>query len=41
MTTPKMNGQTKQAAPKATIDDNVERSGLELALIEEFGAIPV
>ena len=26
---------------KVTIDDNLERSGLELALIEELGAIPV
>jgi hypothetical protein len=29
------------ASSKATIDDNIERSELELALIQELGAIPV
>ncbi|MEP7235953.1 MAG: DNA polymerase III subunit gamma/tau [Ignavibacteriota bacterium] len=43
-TTPQQNlpnQSGKQQQPKYTIDDNVERSGLELALIEELGAIPV
>ena len=37
---PKPNGQAKNA-PTVTIDDNVERSELELALIQELGAVPV
>jgi len=37
--TPKTNGQA--APPKVTIDDNVQRTDLELALIRELGAIPV
>ncbi len=39
-TTPRTNGSAPPP-PKVTIDDNVERSSLELALIEELGAIPV
>ena len=37
---PKTNGQSKNE-PTVTIDDNVERSDLELALIKEMGAVPV
>lgn len=37
----RMNGQTKNNPPTVTIDDNIERSELELALIQELGAIPV
>ncbi len=36
-----MNGTAKNNPPTVTIDDNIERSGLELALIQELGAIPV
>jgi len=39
--TPKMNGETKNASPAVTIDDNVERSDFELALIRDLGAVPV
>jgi hypothetical protein len=40
---PKSNGSLKASAPlpTMTIDDSVERSELELALIKEFGAIPL
>jgi hypothetical protein len=39
---PKSNGNGQaQSIPKVTIDDNIERSELELALIQELGAIPV
>jgi len=34
------NGHAK-ASPGVTIDDHVERTDLELALIKEMGAIPV
>ncbi|MFI5263054.1 MAG: DNA polymerase III subunit gamma/tau [Candidatus Kapaibacterium sp.] len=37
--TQKTNGQA--SPPKVTIDDNVQRTDLELALIQELGAIPV
>ncbi len=37
----KINGQAKNSPPTVTIDDNIERSELELALIQELGAIPV
>jgi DNA polymerase-3 subunit gamma/tau len=35
------NGQSKNAPPVVTIDDNVERSDFELALIRDLGAVPV
>ncbi|MDP4219231.1 MAG: hypothetical protein Q8896_02250, partial [Bacteroidota bacterium] len=39
---PRSNGLNQSPAVQAvTIDDNVERSGLELALIQEMGAIPI
>ncbi|MDP4230022.1 MAG: DNA polymerase III subunit gamma/tau [Bacteroidota bacterium] len=39
---PRSNGLNQSPAVQAvTIDDNVERSGLEIALIQEMGAIPI
>jgi DNA polymerase-3 subunit gamma/tau len=38
-TTQRSNGQAPP--PKVTIDDNIQRTDLELALIQELGAIPV